>query len=106
MRNTPVGRHTACGPYCRRERNGDVYCRFGFGTELKQPRAVNDVPYFWCELVKNSVRWRLNLPTNDPLMGKQNVWQLASQRANVDFSPLIDHSCAIEYVTKCAQQHR
>ena len=102
LRNTPVGRHTTCGPYCLRERNGVTYCRFGFGTELKQPREVNDVPHFWCELVKNSVRWRLHLPTNDPLMGKQNMWQLASQRSNVDFSPLIDHSCAIEYITKYA----
>jgi hypothetical protein len=100
IRNTPASRHTNCGPYCQRERNGVVYCRFGFGTEDKQPRDVNDVPYFWCELVKKTVRWRLYLPTNDALMGKQNMWQLASQRSNVDFSPLIDHSCAIEYITK------
>lgn len=37
---------------------------------------------------------------NDHLMGRANLWQLASQRANVDFSPLIDHECAVEYCTK------
>ena len=96
-------RHTSCGPYCQRidRKTGEKYCRFHFP---QTPREYNEngVPYLYCERVKTGVRWRLYLPMNDPKMGRQNLWQLASQRANVDFSPLIDHECAVEYCTKYA----
>ena len=33
---------------------------------------------------------------------RHNLWQLMSQRANVDFSLLVDHPCAVMYATKYA----
>ena len=101
MRNTTVGRHVKCGSYCQRLKNGEVKCRFDFPI---QPHDVNDkdVPYFFCEPTKSGVRWRLYLPVNDGLMGRQNLWQAVAANANTDFSPLIDHHSAVEYATKYA----
>ena len=61
---------------------------------------MNDVPHFFCEIIKGEIRWRLSFPTNDPLALRQNLWQAASQRANCDFSPLFDHHSAVEYSLK------
>ena len=96
-------RHTNCNDYCLRinSKTGERYCRFHFPQQAREPNAV---PYFYCERVKTGIRWKLYLPMNDSKMGKANLWQLASQRANVDFSPLIDHECAVEYCTKYAQR--
>jgi hypothetical protein len=94
-------RHTHCSNYCLRKRKDQVepVCRFEFPHK---PREVNDVAYFYCEAVEGGVRWRLYLPLNDPLMNVQNLWQAASQGANCDFKPLIDHFSAVEYATKYA----
>ena len=99
-------RHTTHYPsYClRRDAHGKLFCRFGFPHE---PRSRN-VPHFYFELVRNKdgspkgVRAQLYLPMNDPLMNTTNAEQAASQRANVDFKPLIDHFSALEYATKYA----
>jgi len=68
-----------------------VKCRYNYPRQLHALNAVQD-----------GVRWRLHLPGNDPLMGQANQWQFASQGANVDFSPLVDHVCAVEYTVKYA----
>ena len=99
-------RHTTHYPsYCiRRDKHGKEFCRFGFPN---QPHERN-VPHFYFELVRNKdgspkgVRAQLYLPMNDPLMNITNDAQAASQRANVDFKPLIDHFSALEYSTKYA----
>ena len=39
---------------------------------------------------------------NELLMNITNAEQAASQRANVDFVPLIDHFLALKYATKYA----
>ena len=99
-------RHTTHYPsYClRRDQHGKEFCRFGFPN---QPRGLNE-PHFYFELVRNKdgsakgVRAQLYLPMNDPLMNTTNPEQAASQRANVDFKPLIDHFSALEYATKYA----
>ena len=99
-------RHTIHYPsYClRHDAHGKQFCRFGFPHE---PRETN-APHFFFELVRNKdgspkgVRAQLYLPMNDSLMNVTNMEQAASQRANVDFKPLIDHFSALEYATKYA----
>lgn len=99
-------RHTVHYPsYClRRDQHGKEFCRFGFPHEPREPNA----PHFYFELVRNKdgspkgVRAQFYLPMNDPLMNTTNAEQAASQRANVDFKPLIDHFSALEYATKYA----
>ena len=94
-----MNRHTSCTSYClRRDPHGRLFCRFKFPIEPREPNT----PHFYAEVVKGGVRWRLHLPTNDPLMNMVNTWQVASQRANVEFRPLIDHFSAVEYATKYA----
>ena len=101
-----LNRHsTHYASYClRRDQHGKEFCRFGFPH---QPRERNDA-HFYFELVRNKdgspkgVRAQLYLPMNDPLMNTVNPEQAASQRANVDFKPLIDHFSALEYATKYA----
>ena len=91
--------------YClRRDAHGKQFCRFGFPHQAR----VANAPHFYFELVRNKdgspkgVRAQLYLPMNDPLMNTTNAEQAASQRANVDFKPLIDHFSALEYATKYA----
>ena len=96
---------THCLSYClRRDAHGKQFCRFGFPHQAR----VANAPHFYFELVRNKdgspkgVRAQLYLPMNDPLMNTTNAEQAASQRANVDFKPLIDHFSALEYATKYA----
>ena len=91
-------RHESCTPYCQRRdrKSGKVYCRFEFPHE---PRSVNRA-HFYAERVKGGIRWRLYLPMNDPLLNSINPYQVLSQRSNCDFSPIIDHFSALEYMTK------
>ena len=65
----------------------------------QQARDHNSV-HFYCERVRKGIRWRLYLPGNDPRLNTINPEQLAANRSNVDFKPLIDHFSAIEYSTK------
>ena len=93
-------RHTSCrADYCLRidPKTGKQFCRFHFPQEMADE---NSVAHFYCERVKNGIRWRLYLPGNDPWMNTVNPEQSAANRSNVDFKPLIDHFSAIEYSTK------
>ena len=100
--NTAAGRHLRCSTYCqRKDENGRVYCRFHFPKEFHE---LNEAPYFYAELCKTGVRWRLYLPGNDPLGLTINRLQFASQWANCDFSPIVDHVTSVEYVTKYASK--
>ena len=97
---TQVNRHTKHTPYCQRRdrKTGEVKCRFGFP---QQCHAINK-PHLYCERVKGGIRWKMSLPMNDPKMNSTNDWQVASQRSNTDFTPLIDHFSALEYSCKYA----
>lgn len=66
-------RHTSCrASYClRRDQHGKEFCRMHFPREI----AEHNVPHFYCEKVKNGVRWKLYLPGNDPLMNSINPEQ-------------------------------
>ena len=44
------------------------------------------------------------LPLNDPLRNPVNKWQVLAHRSNDDFQPLIDHFCALAYMTKYASK--
>jgi hypothetical protein len=95
-------RHTKHTPYCQRRdpKTGKVYCRFHFP---QTPPHVNR-PHFYAERVKSGIRWRLALPMNDQLLNSVNPYQVLSQRSNCDFSPIIDHHSALEYMCKYASK--
>ena len=60
-----MNRHTSCTSYClRRDPHGRLFCRFKFPIEPREPSTL----HIYAEVVKGGVRWRLHLPTNDPLM--------------------------------------
>ena len=95
-------RHKDHTSYClRKDKHGKLYCRFRFPL---QPREENSRVHFYCERVERGVRWRLYLPLNDPLRNPVNKWQVLAHRSNNDFQPLIDHFCALEYMTKYASK--
>ena len=95
-----VNRHVPCrANYCLRlDKNGCRFCRFHF----PQKAAVHNITHFYCKRVKGGIRWYIYLPLNDTLMNSVNPEQSASQRANTDFKPLIDHFSSLEYSTKSA----
>ena len=95
-----MNRHTKHTPYCQRRdrKTGEVKCRFGFP---QQCHAINK-PHLYCERVKGGIRWKMYLPINDPTLNTINEWQVAAQRSNTDFTPLIDHHSALEYSCKYA----
>ena len=97
-----VNRHKKCTPYCLRRdpKTGLIKCRFDFPHKCE---LINK-PHFYCERVKSGLRWRLYLPLNDPLQNSINQWQMASQRSNCDFKPLVDHYSALEYSVKYASK--
>ena len=84
-------RHCAHYPsYClRRDAHGKQFCGFSFPPIAQEANA----PHFYFELVQNK---------DGSAKNTTNAVVAASQRANVDFKPLIDHFSALEYATKYA----
>ena len=81
---------THCLSYClRRDAHGKQFCGFGFPPIAQEANA----PHFYFELVQNK---------DGSAKNTTNAVVAASQRANVDFKPLIDHLSALEYATKYA----
>ena len=81
---------THCLSYClRRDAHGKQFCGFGFPHIAQEANA----PQFYFELVQNK---------DSSAKNTTNAELAASQRANVDFKPLIDHLSALEYATKYA----
>lgn len=93
-------RHVKCSTYClRKAKEGYMYCRFQFP---RQPREFNSAVHYYAEPCEKGLRWRLYLPLNDPLAVTVNPWAFAANWSNHDFSIIVDHACAVEYITKYA----